>query len=94
MLKKIFKDKAIENKTKGVKDTSDATINRIANELISDGYKLPQKYVRKLVKTELEYFSENKSIYDLDYDIQLQKAVEILDNGMLEYKEGQFFLKK
>ena len=94
MLKKIFKDKAIEAKTKGVKDTSDAAINRIANELINDGYKLPQKYVRKLVKTELEYFSENKSIYDLDYDIQLQKAVEILDKGMLEYKDGQFFLKK
>ncbi|MBR6061609.1 MAG: S41 family peptidase [Spirochaetales bacterium] len=93
MLKKIFKDKAIENKTKGIKDASDAVIDRISSELINDGYKLPQKYLRKLVKTELEYFSENKPIYDLDYDIQLQKAVEILDNNMLEYKDGQFFLK-
>jgi carboxyl-terminal processing protease len=94
VLSKIFKNKAIEEKTKGIKDATPAQIDKIAQSLIDEGYNLPMKYIRKLVKTELEYFSENKPIFDLDYDIQLQKAVEILDKDMIEYKDGKFLLKK
>ncbi|HQB62718.1 MAG TPA: hypothetical protein PK899_13780, partial [Spirochaetota bacterium] len=94
LLQKMFKDKAVENIVKSVKNPTGAQIESMAKQLASSGYDLPIRYLKKLIKNELEITSENKEIYDLEYDLQLQKALEILDGNLLEYKDGKFYLKK
>lgn len=94
LLQKMFKDKAVENIVKSVKNPTGVEIESMTKQLAVSGYDLPARYLKKLIKNELEITSENKEIYDLEYDLQLQKALEVLEGNLLEYKDGKYYLKK
>ena len=48
------------------------------NELRSDGITVDDRYVRRLVRVEANRAAGRDQIYDLDFDLVLQAAVEEL----------------
>nr|HPO50632.1 S41 family peptidase [Spirochaetota bacterium] len=93
-LRKVYKDKVIDEY---VKKNPHPTIEQINDEIKlikSKGYNLSDRHLRKMIKNAVDLTEDNKMIYDLEFDLQLQKAVEIFDNNMMELKEGAFYLKK
>jgi len=94
-LKKIFKDKIIDNFLKTKSLPSDVEIDSFIEKSNKSGYVLNKRYFKKLIKNGLEYGNEKAPIYDLDYDIQLNKALEILENGkLINNGNGKFSIKK
>ena len=49
---------------------------------------------KSLLKNTLDYENSSAPIYDLEYDIQLQKAMEILTDGSIVNNKGEYSLKK
>jgi hypothetical protein len=49
--------------------------------------------MRRLLKNTLDYENSSAPIYDLEYDIQLKKAMEILTNGSIKYHKGEYSIK-
>jgi len=48
-----------------------------AKELIASGYALPQIYLERLLRDELERAKPSR-VYDLEFDSQLNKAIEVI----------------
>lgn len=94
ILKKLYTDKAIDNllKNVNVKDINFETLDVLVKELQNKGYKLPERILKKLIKNAIELELPTKEIYDLEYDLQLKKAVEILESG-IEVKDKKIYLK-
>jgi carboxyl-terminal processing protease len=68
------------------KDNPNATIAdraREAEALAAKGYDLPVSYLSRLLKIELERTQPTKA-YDLEFDIQLNKAIEVLQGQGFE----------
>ncbi len=93
-LKKLYDDKAIDKLLKENPKPSNEILNQLVEKLIAQGYNLPKRYLKKLLKNAAEISTENKEIYDLEFDLQLQKALEIMDNGKLKYENKKFILKQ
>lgn len=93
-LRKIYKDKVIEEFLKKNPHPTEDKIKEEIKVLQEKGYKLSERHLRKLIKNSIDMTEDNKSIYDMEYDIQLQKAIEVLDNNLIEYKDGVYLLKK
>ncbi len=53
-------------------------------ELQDDGFELPERLLRRLVRDEKNRLDGVTLVYDLDYDPVLQEAVEILRDDMFE----------
>lgn len=49
--------------------------------LKDEGSTLPDRYLRRLVKAEYEYLMDFPPVYDLDFDIVLNRAIEYLNTG-------------
>jgi carboxyl-terminal processing protease len=93
-LKKLYDDKAVEELIKTNSDPTSAEIDVMVKSLIKDGYNLPERYLRKLVKNEAEYDDEEKTLVDLDFDLQLKKAIELLENDQIIFENSEFLLKE
>lgn len=93
-LRKIYQDKVIDTFTSENKNPSDTEITAFIEQLQNEGYDLPGRSLRKLVKNSLSYTNEDAPIYDLEYDIQLKKAIEVLDNNKLIKEEDKFILSE
>ena len=93
-LRKIYKDKIIDDYVKNNPRPTLEQINEEVKLIQKKGYVLTDRLLRKMLKNAIEFNDDNKTIYDLDYDIQLQKAVEVLDHNLLEFKDNGLILKK
>jgi carboxyl-terminal processing protease len=93
-LVKLYKNKVIDEYLKKTPAPKEADIDKFVKDIQAKGYNLTTRLLKKLVKNSAELTSENKTIYDLEYDLQLNKAIEVLDKGQLEYKNGEYLLKK
>lgn len=49
--------------------------------LLDDGSLLPERYLRRLLRQEYQYSMDFPPVYDLDFDITLNRALEYLDTG-------------
>ncbi len=79
-IKKIRKEKLIKKFVKKHKKYTEKNINLLMRELSSKGLYINKIYVIKLVKDEINKVMKNKRpVYDLDYDIQLKQAADILE---------------
>jgi carboxyl-terminal processing protease len=92
-LKKIYKDKVIEEFIKLHEKPTNEDIDSFLNTLKEKGYVFTDRVMRRLLKNTLDYENSSAPIYDLEYDIQLQKAMEILTNGSIKYNKGEYSLK-
>ncbi|HOV13737.1 MAG TPA: S41 family peptidase [Spirochaetota bacterium] len=93
-LRKLYKDKIIDEYVKKNPHPTIEQINEEIKIIQKKGYSLSDRHLKKLLKNAIELTEDTKIVYDLEYDIQLQKAVEVLDNNLLEFKDGTFILKK
>ena len=57
---------------------TDAQIVTFMNGLHAKGISLGDRYLRKLVRNEVNRTNNNPPLYDLDFDIVLQAAVKAL----------------
>jgi carboxyl-terminal processing protease len=56
----------------------EAQIQDFLRELQDRKIQLPERYVRRLIRNEVNRTNDNPPLYDLEYDLVLQKAVELL----------------
>ena len=61
--------------------------------LLDTGYNLPRRYLKKLIKNAAEIDDDKKPVFDLEFDIQLKKAVEVLDQSKIKHTEDGFYLE-
>ncbi len=79
-IKKIQKDKVIEKFAKKHKEYNEKNLSALMNELVKKNLYLNKLYVVKLYKDAINKIKHKKRpVYDLDYDIQLKQAVDILE---------------
>ncbi|MCG8571504.1 MAG: S41 family peptidase [Spirochaetes bacterium] len=94
ILSQVFKDNIIDEFVeKNPQPTEKQKMNFI-DKMIADGYKLPVRILRRLLRNALNISQNNNEIYDLDYDLQLQKAVEVLDKKLYHYQDGKYLIKE
>ncbi len=53
-------------------------IQTFLKQLQQRGIQLPERYVRRLIRNEVNRTNDNPPLYDLEFDLALQKAVELL----------------
>lgn len=93
-LKKIYKDKVIDNFVKEHHNPTNQEIDSFLADLKAKGYVFTNTMMRRLLKNTLDYENNSSApIYDLEYDIQLKKAMEILTNGSIKYHKGEYSIK-
>ena len=92
-LRKIYKDRVIDNFVKEHHNPTNKEIDSFLGDLKAKGYVFTNTMMRRLLKQTLDYDNSSAPIYDLEYDIQLKKAVEILTNGSIKYHKGEYSIK-
>ncbi len=65
-------------------DPSRAEIEAFMTELQDEGFDLPERLMRRLIRDEKNRLQGVTLVYDLEYDLVLQEAVEILRTGAFE----------
>lgn len=63
---------------------TDAQVGTFINGLRSKGITLTDRYLKKLVRNEVNRTNNNPPLYDLDFDIVLQAAVKALQNHEIQ----------
>lgn len=91
-LQKLYKDKVIDKAIEKNSDPTDKEIDALVEKIQKEGYALSDRYLKKLIKNAAEFDDDKKEVYDLDFDIQLQKSLHILENNLLERKDEKFYL--
>jgi len=62
-------------------DATDDEIQQFIDLLRGDGYDLPDRWLRLLIKGELDNQNHVDLVYDLEFDVVLQEAVRMLRTG-------------
>ena len=79
--KNIIENFLIQDFVKKNPSPDEAVISRFISDLARDNIVLKERVIRKLIRNELNKTNNNPPVYDLEYDIVLQKAVQILEEG-------------
>ena len=61
-------------------DPSDAEIASFVNQLMTE-VDIPERWLHRLVQNEVNRQHNTIQVYDLDFDVVLQKAVQMLQEG-------------
>jgi carboxyl-terminal processing protease len=61
-----------------------AATNAFIQSLIDEGVSLPERYLRRFVRMQYERRMDFPPVYDLDFDIVLNRAIEYLNSGEAE----------
>ena len=61
-------------------EPSEAQIRSFVESLAAEGLVLPERYTRRLLRNEINRTNNDPPVYDLEYDLVLQRAVESLRN--------------
>lgn len=91
-LKKIYDDKIIDDFAKKNKNPTEKEIDDFVNSLLNKGYKLPERYLKRMVKNSIDINNDKREIYDIEFDLQLKKALEIFDNDLIKRDKNTFYL--
>jgi len=65
---------------------TDAQVGSFIAGLHGKGIQLNDRYLRRLVRNEVNRTNNDPPIFDLDYDIALQAAVEAIQSGRIKGK--------
>jgi carboxyl-terminal processing protease len=77
-LEKLLEDDAIKGFVQQYPDPTEDQINEFVSTLRKQGNVLRDRYIKSLIRKELNRTNNNPPVYDLDYDIMLQEAVSYL----------------
>ncbi|MCF7928987.1 MAG: S41 family peptidase [Spirochaetales bacterium] len=61
-------------------DPSQSRIDRFVSSLQKDGIELKERIIRRLIRNEINRTKDDPPVYDLEYDLILQEAVERLQS--------------
>lgn len=64
-------------------DPDESQINSLVDDLQDQGYELPVRVLRRMVRDELNRYHNRSIVYDLEYDVVLQEAVRMIREGDL-----------
>ena len=81
--KKIIEKFLIQDFISKNPNPGESDINRFIHDLAIDNIVLKERIIKKLIRNELNKTNNNPPVYDLEYDIVLQKAVKILEEGKI-----------
>jgi len=77
-LSRIIEEELIKDFVARFPDPSEKAVASFIGELGGKDIRLDDRYIRRLIKNELNRTNNNPPVYDLDYDIVLQEAVRYL----------------
>ncbi len=82
----LLNGKYIQEFIKATPQPTDAQLNGFIAELHKKSITLDDRYLKRLVRQEVNRTNNNPPIYDLDFDIVLQAAVKALRAGEIQAK--------
>lgn len=62
-------------------EPSEAEIDRFIRRLKEEGIALSERYLKRMIRTEVNRLSNRSEVYDLEYDVVLQEAVRLIESG-------------
>lgn len=62
-------------------DPSPSEVERFVDQLQEDGFDLPDRWIELTIRNEINRQTNVQLVYDLEYDVVLQEAVEMLRSG-------------
>ena len=62
-------------------EPTDGEVDRFIQQLREEGISLNERYLRRMIRTEVNRLSEASEVYDLEYDLVLKEAVRMLESG-------------
>lgn len=62
-------------------DPGETEIQQFITDMRKDGIILEERYLRRMIRTEINRTKDNPPVYDMEYDTVLQAAVEQLEAG-------------
>jgi carboxyl-terminal processing protease len=77
-LSRILEEELIKDFLSRYPNPTDANIDSFEMELAGEGIQLNDRYIRRLVRNELNRTNNNPPVYDLEFDLVLQEAVNYL----------------
>ncbi|MCL2705092.1 MAG: S41 family peptidase [Spirochaetaceae bacterium] len=76
--KKIIEQFIIQDFVKNKPNPTESDISSFINKIQNDGIVLKERVIRKLIRNELNKTNNDPPVYDLEYDLVLKGAVEII----------------
>ncbi|MCL2480080.1 MAG: S41 family peptidase [Spirochaetaceae bacterium] len=76
--KKIIEQFIIQDFVKNKPNPTESDINSFINQIQNDGIVLKERVIRKLIRNELNKTNNDPPVYDLEYDLVLKGAVDII----------------
>jgi len=79
-LSRVIEEELIKDFLSRYPDPTDANIDSFEKELADKDIRLDDRYVRRLIRNELNRTNNNPPVYDLEFDLVLQEAVRYLQD--------------
>lgn len=79
--KKIIEKFVIQDFIKNNPKPTELDINNFINQLKNDGIVLKERVIKKLIRNELNKTNNDPPVYDLEFDLVLKEAVNIIQKG-------------
>lgn len=76
--KKLIEENRIPQWVENNPDPNQSQVQRFVDALQKEGFDLTDRLLKRLVRLELNRTKNNPPVYDLEYDLALQKAVDYL----------------
>ena len=81
ILTRLQEEKLIDSFTAEHDEFVDEEVDAFVEELQNSGYTLSSRYLRKLIRNAFEETMDVVPVYDLEFDLVLQRALEIIGSG-------------
>jgi len=81
ILENLINSRAIDNFLTSNPHPTEVQITAFVDGLLAEGYTINHRYLRRMVRQRIIYDNGRRPIFDLDYDIQLQRALEFINTG-------------
>ncbi len=81
---KLLEEQTVAGFVEDNRPLTEREINSFIRNLRSEGIDLSERILRRLVRNEVNKMVDNPPVYDLEFDLILQKAVELLNNKKIE----------
>ena len=78
-LSRIFEDNLIREFVEQHQDPTEAQIRALMQDLADQNLGLQERFIRRMVRNEVNRTNDNPPVYDLEYDIVLKKSLELLE---------------
>ncbi len=81
--RKLLEEQTIADFVENNRPLTSREIDRFIEKLRKQGIVLEERILRKLIRNEIHKTNDSPPVYDLEYDLALQEAVEMLNSGKI-----------